>query len=64
MAWIIPLCAAGAGFVVAFAAPAIGRAMHRHTQGDQFQLLEQRQTELRAAWGDSLDGPKPEEQGS
>jgi hypothetical protein len=64
MAWIIPLCAAGAGFVVAFAAPAIGRAMHRRTQGDQFQLLEQRQTELRAAWGESLDGPKPEEQGS
>jgi hypothetical protein len=38
--------------------------MHSRTQGDQFQLLEQRQTELRAAWGDSLDGPKPEEQGS
>lgn len=61
MAWIIPLCAAGIGFLVAFAAPAIGRALHRRTQGDQFQLLEQRQEELRAAWGDSLDDPKPEE---
>lgn len=62
MAWIIPLCAAGVGFLIAFAAPAIGRALHRRTQGDQFQLLEQRQEELRAAWGDSLEDPKPDEQ--
>ncbi len=61
LAWIVPLVAAGAGFFVAFLGPAIGRMLQRRTQGDQFLQLEQRQAELRAAWGDSLDEPKPEE---
>ncbi|MBL8807645.1 MAG: hypothetical protein JNN22_12430 [Rhodospirillales bacterium] len=61
MAWIIPLCAAGLGFLVSFVGPAIGRMIHKRSQGDQFQLLEKRQEELRAAWGDSLDDPKAEE---
>ncbi len=61
MAWFVPLIAAGVGFLVAFVGPAIGRAIHRRSQGDQFQLLEQRQEELRAAWGDALDEPKSDE---
>jgi hypothetical protein len=61
LAWTVPLIATGVGCLVAFVGPAIGRAMHRRKQGDQFLVLEQRQEELRAAWGDSLDDPKPEE---
>jgi hypothetical protein len=61
MAWLVPLAATGIGFLVAFVGPAIGRAIHRRSQGDQFQVLEQRQDELRAAWGDALDDTKPED---
>lgn len=61
MAWLVPLGAASVGFLVAFTGPAIGRLIHRRSQGDQFGLLEKRQEELRAAWGDSLDEPKPDE---
>jgi hypothetical protein len=61
-AWIFPLVAAGVGFFVAFLGPAIGRAIHRRSQGDQFGQLERRQEELRAAWGDALEDPKPEEE--
>jgi len=61
LAWTVPLIATAVGCLVAFIGPVIGRAMQRRKQGDQFLVLEQRQEELRAAWGDSLDDPKPEE---
>jgi hypothetical protein len=59
VAWIVPILAGGFGMSIAFVSPLIAQLLRARSQVDNFANLQNRQDELRAAWGDAFDPPEP-----